>query len=157
MTSSWPAAGRPVDAAALDAFDALQCLVRAVRNARAEYSVDVARRIPATIVVASPALAAAVREEAAVLQALCKLDAAQLTVVAVAPAAAAGEESISLVVRDGVEVRGWGWGIHVEPAGEPLQMHACSMCPRMSRFGAPRRSIAEMWLSILLPPRPHLC
>ena len=56
---------------------ALQAVVGAVRHARAEYGVELGRRIPARIVIADAVLRAALQEEAAVLCSLAKLDAAQ--------------------------------------------------------------------------------
>jgi len=44
MTQQWPAIGAPVDDTAVGRFDAIQAVVRAVRNARAEYAVEPARR-----------------------------------------------------------------------------------------------------------------
>ena len=83
--------------------------MRSLRNARAEYAVDVGRRVPATVVAASSELRALLQGEAAVLVALCKLDPERLSFVASAadiPRAAgeAAEEAITLVVRDGLEV-----------------------------------------------------
>ena len=55
-----------------------QELVRRVRNARAEYGVEPARRIPAIVVAADASLLAAAAEESQVLCALARLDPSQL-------------------------------------------------------------------------------
>ena len=47
MNQSWPALGAAVDDVAVSRFEAIQALVRSVRNARAEYAVEPAKRIPA--------------------------------------------------------------------------------------------------------------
>ena len=51
IVAPWPAAGAVVDAHALGQFGALQAAVRAIRNARAEYGVELGRKIAATVVV----------------------------------------------------------------------------------------------------------
>lgn len=57
---------------------ALQAVVGAVRNARAEYGVELGRRIPARLLVAQPELRAALAAELAVLCSLAKLEPAQV-------------------------------------------------------------------------------
>ena len=52
-----------MDEGALAAFDALKGLVRAVRNARAEYGVEEKRRVAATLVVADAGLRQALEAE----------------------------------------------------------------------------------------------
>ena len=49
IAAPWPAADAAVDAATAAQFEALQAAVRAVRNARAEYGVDLGRKIAATV------------------------------------------------------------------------------------------------------------
>lgn len=56
MTARWPAAGAAVDGGAISHFEALRSAVTAVRNARAEYGVELGRRIPGTLHVTSPEL-----------------------------------------------------------------------------------------------------
>jgi valyl-tRNA synthetase len=51
--------------------------VGALRNARAEYGVELGRRIPARLLVADAELRDALREEVAILCLLAKLDPAQ--------------------------------------------------------------------------------
>ena len=49
ILAPWPVKDGPVDKAAVEQFEALQAVVRAIRNARAEYGVELSRKIPATI------------------------------------------------------------------------------------------------------------
>ena len=56
MVAPWPATSAPVDPQALEQFGSLQATVRSIRNARAEYGVELARKVPATLQVASPQL-----------------------------------------------------------------------------------------------------
>jgi valyl-tRNA synthetase len=49
ITAPWPAADAAIDAAATAQFETLQAVIRAVRNARAEYGVELGRKIAATI------------------------------------------------------------------------------------------------------------
>ena len=51
IIARWPASGQAVDEGALSAFEALKGVVRAVRNARAEYGVEEKRKVAATLVV----------------------------------------------------------------------------------------------------------
>ncbi|RDX63246.1 Valine--tRNA ligase, chloroplastic/mitochondrial 2, partial [Mucuna pruriens] len=50
IISPWPATQLPRNASSIKKFENLQALVRAIRNARAEYSVEPAKRISATVV-----------------------------------------------------------------------------------------------------------
>ena len=63
IIARWPAPAQAVDEGALAAFDALKGLVRAVRNARAEYGVEEKRRVAATLVVADAGLRLALEAE----------------------------------------------------------------------------------------------
>ncbi len=59
-------------------FQALQEVVSAVRNARADYGVELGRRIPAQVVIAEAGLSSALQAEVPVLCSLAKLDEAQV-------------------------------------------------------------------------------
>lgn len=72
IIAAWPTGGN-VDADAIRRFDKLQSLVRSIRNARAEYQVEPARKIPVTIV-AEYVTAGDVGAEKKVLCSLAKLD-----------------------------------------------------------------------------------
>lgn len=110
IASSWPRHEAAIDSSAVRAFEMLQATVRAIRNARAEYGVDLGRRIPATVLIADTALREAIEQEAVVLATLAKVDADQLSFTV--PASSAGATygaqqkagQISLVVAEGVQV-----------------------------------------------------
>ncbi|KAL4451165.1 hypothetical protein ABPG77_009237 [Micractinium sp. CCAP 211/92] len=106
IAAPWPSAEAAVDASADAQFEALQAAVRAVRNARAEYNVELGRKIAATVRVDDAELRAALQAEAPVLALLAKLDAEQLSFVGSEEGAAmAGQEGqIELVVGEGIEV-----------------------------------------------------
>ena len=53
MLAPWPGTAGAVDKAAVEQFEALQAVTRAIRNARAEYGVELGRKIPATICVSN--------------------------------------------------------------------------------------------------------
>lgn len=57
---------------------ALQEVVSSVRNARAEYGVELGRKIPAQLIVADAKLSSALQAEMPVLCSLAKLDEAQV-------------------------------------------------------------------------------
>ena len=59
-------------------MQALQEVVSAIRNARAEYGVELGRKIPAQIVIADGELSAALQAEMPVLCSLAKLDETQV-------------------------------------------------------------------------------
>ena len=59
-------------------MQALQEIVSAIRNARAEYGVELGRKIPAQILIADEKLSAALRAEMPVLCSLGKLDESQV-------------------------------------------------------------------------------
>jgi valyl-tRNA synthetase len=56
IIAQWPSEGLMVEEGALSEFNALKGIVKAVRNARAEYGVEEKRRVAATLVVADIAL-----------------------------------------------------------------------------------------------------
>jgi len=105
IVAQWPASGLARCASSVSAWEALQGVVRAVRNARAEYNVEVGKKIGATLVVSDEAERAALTSELAVVCLLAKLEPSAVSVVTEAPAAAAGAgQSVSLVVKEGVQV-----------------------------------------------------
>ena len=59
-------------------MQALQEVVSSVRNARAEYNVELGRKIPARLVIADAELSSALQAELPVLCSLAKLDEAQV-------------------------------------------------------------------------------
>eukprot|EP00891_Asterochloris_glomerata_P009727 jgi/Astpho2/9727/Aster-03708 len=79
IVAPWPATSAPVDPQALEYFGSLQATVRSIRNARAEYGVELARKVPATLQVASPELREELAAEADVLCLLAKVDRQQFS------------------------------------------------------------------------------
>jgi valyl-tRNA synthetase len=98
MIAPWPAPGK-TDAEAEAQMQAIMEVVRAIRNARAEYDVEPGRRIPA--LVAAGELAPVFEAERAALVTLARLDEAQLTIAATLPEKPA--KALALVVA-GLEV-----------------------------------------------------
>jgi valyl-tRNA synthetase len=88
-------------------FEAFQALTRGIRNARAEYNVDMGKKISATIVVPEQFITA-LEEEQKSLVALCRLDPEQVKFVVAgsdqAKAASESEDAVQVVVQDGIEV-----------------------------------------------------
>merc|ERR1719424_1655879 len=106
MISFWPQRDDeplPVDTEALDQFSSLQDLVRSVRNARAEYRVEPAKKVAATIL-ASGELAQALEAEADAVAFLARVDPKLLNFATPGSAASADDDSaVRLVVGDGLE------------------------------------------------------
>ena len=107
ISAPWPAAGA-VDEAAMAHFSAAKELVTAVRNARAEYGVELGRKVPATLQVADWECREALSDELAVVAALAKLDLGSSSVQGMPDAAASASSSstsgtITAVVRDGLQ------------------------------------------------------
>jgi len=102
-TSAWPAGNQFVDHEAVNNFDALQMLVRSIRNVRAEYNVELGRKIPGTVI-ASPAFRQALEQEGSIVAKLASLDDSQLTVVGSDSEFDSSAEGVRTVVRDGLEV-----------------------------------------------------
>jgi len=92
---------------AVSTFECFQAVTRSIRNARAEYNVEQGKRISA-IVVAPENLKDDIERELKSLVALARLDPNEVSVVANGSdesiAAANNDNSVQLVVQDGVEV-----------------------------------------------------
>ena len=109
MLSNWPQMDdeKPLITSkeAVSTFESFQALTRSIRNARAEYNVEPGKRISA-VIVASGELKAEFEKEVKSLVALAKLDPDQVSVFesgSEEAKGAAGEDSVQLVVQDGVE------------------------------------------------------
>ena len=109
MLADWPqmddASPLVTDDQAVDQFECFQALTRSIRNARAEYNVEPGKRIKA-VVVASGQLLKDLESEKKALVFLAKLDPEAVEVLeAGSPEAeaATAEDSVQLVIRDGVE------------------------------------------------------
>lgn len=90
---------------AVGQFDCFQALTRRIRNARAEYNVEPGKRISA-VVVASGDILEVLRKEVKSLVALSKLDPDQVFFYetgSVEATQATAQESVQIVVQDGVE------------------------------------------------------
>ena len=102
---SWPETDAVVDDDSLMFVDVLQSIVRAVRNARAEYHVDQGRSIPGSVVIPDRQLLEVIQSEADVVTLLAKMRSDQTDFVASLPdGAATKEEMITLIVKNGIEV-----------------------------------------------------
>ncbi len=105
IAAAAPRAGAPVDEAAIASFDTLQAAVRGIRNARAEYAVEPARRVPAVFIIADVALRAAFEGEAAVLASLARLEPSSVRFAsAVPPDMGSPDDAVTLLIADGLQV-----------------------------------------------------
>ncbi|XRB14513.1 valine--tRNA ligase [Pseudoscourfieldia marina] len=107
MNTHWPATDGVVDTEAMEQFSALQEVVKAIRNARAEYNVDPNKKLTgAKVLVDSETLANAMAPEADVMALLCKLENVELVIgkeaSAEAASAAGSSGDLVLIVRDGM-------------------------------------------------------
>jgi valyl-tRNA synthetase len=109
MLSDWPQMDENLPLVtsdeAVNTFQCFQSLTRSIRNARAEYNVEPGKRISA-VIVAKGGLLKALETERKSLVALAKLDSDQVTFYEAGSEeakAATAEESVQLVVQDGVE------------------------------------------------------
>lgn len=100
IVSSWPQTSLPRDAISIKKFENLQSLTRAIRNARAEYSVEPAKRISASIV-ASTEVIHYISREKDVLALLSRLDLQNLYFTGSPPGDA--NQSVHLVAGEGLE------------------------------------------------------
>ncbi|KAL6993239.1 valine--tRNA ligase [Sarracenia purpurea var. burkii] len=100
MVTSWPQASLPRHADSIKRFENLQALTRAIRNARAEYSVEPAKRISASIVANSEVIQY-VSNEKEVLALLSRLDLQNVHFVDYPPGDA--NQSVHLVAGEGLE------------------------------------------------------
>eukprot|EP00186_Timspurckia_oligopyrenoides_P002027 CAMPEP_0182452124 /NCGR_PEP_ID=MMETSP1172-20130603/44084_1 /TAXON_ID=708627 /ORGANISM="Timspurckia oligopyrenoides, Strain CCMP3278" /LENGTH=723 /DNA_ID=CAMNT_0024649941 /DNA_START=1 /DNA_END=2172 /DNA_ORIENTATION=- len=107
ITASWPSNTGFVDEPALRAFGRLQALVRSIRNVRAEYQVEPAKRIAATVVTLSEHEANTIHTEAGMLNLLARIDINALNVRVQNDLEAddlTSDKYVQLVVADGLSV-----------------------------------------------------
>lgn len=129
MSAAWPASHLPRCVKARDQFNLLQQMVTAVRNARSEYNVEIAKKVSAVLCIHDSSLRELVESEIASICLLAKIDLASVSVrpsslcvswksgadmscqsvggVQVVPSisrVADGERVVDLVVQDGVEI-----------------------------------------------------
>ncbi|XP_059462406.1 valine--tRNA ligase, chloroplastic/mitochondrial 2 isoform X4 [Corylus avellana] len=100
MVSPWPQTSLPRHANSIKKFENLQALTRAIRNARAEYSVEPGKRISASIV-ASEEVIQYISKEKEVLALLSRLDVQNVQFTNSPPGDA--EQSVHLVAGEGLE------------------------------------------------------
>ncbi|KAH7431702.1 hypothetical protein KP509_08G062000 [Ceratopteris richardii] len=100
IVSPWPDCDLPKLEGPMQHFEIMQNLIRSIRNARSEYSVEPGRRISATLVTSGP-LKDFLQAERAVLFALAKLDAESFELLSDIPVDA--NKAIQLVICDGLE------------------------------------------------------
>ncbi|XP_065004871.1 valine--tRNA ligase, chloroplastic/mitochondrial 2-like [Musa acuminata AAA Group] len=100
IVSQWPRTSLPRDAKSIKRFENLQSMIRAIRNARAEYSVEPAKRISASIVASTDVLDY-ISSEKQVLALLSRLDLQHVHFVESPPDNA--KQSIHLVAGEGLE------------------------------------------------------
>ncbi|CAI5491484.1 unnamed protein product [Closterium sp. Naga37s-1] len=181
MLAPWPAAGLPRDTQAQEEFDDLQALTQAIcsvrarksdpfspsrvplipplpsmhaaiRNVRAEYSVEPAKKIAATVI-AAPALSPAIQGERDVLALLARVDPSSLHITsdqpdaAAAPACVHGTGGISAHSRHGGRSQG---------AAAPGQ---AAMFPSHPTILSPPNAPSPCCSTPLKPlvPSPHPC
>merc|ERR1719217_822477 len=89
------------DDEAVEQYSALQSLVRAIRNARAEYQVEPGKKIAASVVVTDEALRTALEAESSVIALLGRVEESGLSFAA--EGAMDGSEAAHLIVADGLE------------------------------------------------------
>ena len=110
ISGSWPVAGA-VDETAMAHFSAAKELVTAVRNARADYGVELGRKVPAELQVADVECREALRKELAVVASLAKLDLAASGVTGMpdssvsssSDSSSSSSGTVTAVVRDGLQ------------------------------------------------------
>ncbi|GAV76713.1 tRNA-synt_1 domain-containing protein/Anticodon_1 domain-containing protein/Val_tRNA-synt_C domain-containing protein [Cephalotus follicularis] len=100
IVSSWPQTSLPRHANSIKRFENLCTLTRAVRNVRAEYSVEPAKRISASIVASSEVIQY-ISKEKEVLALLSRLDLPNIRFIDSPPGDA--HQSIHLVASEGLE------------------------------------------------------
>jgi len=110
MLADWPQMdddeGLVTSKEAVSTFECFQALTRSIRNARAEYNVEPGKRISA-VVVASVELKDEIEKEINALVSLAKLDGEKVAIYESGSdeaKAALEDDSVQLVVQDGIEV-----------------------------------------------------
>ncbi|XP_042028094.1 valine--tRNA ligase, chloroplastic/mitochondrial 2-like isoform X2 [Salvia splendens] len=100
IVSAWPSTSLPRQTESVKKFENLQALTRAIRNARAEYSVEPAKRISASIV-ANAEVIQYISKEKDVLVLLSRLDLENVSFSQSPPGDAS--QSVHLVASEGLE------------------------------------------------------
>lgn len=106
ISARWPSEGLARDPQAEQQYQLLQATVRAIRNARSEYNVEISKKIAATVVAKDPSVLAALSAERALIASLAKLEVDEFQVVGERPAATEGGKkggNAEVVVSEGLE------------------------------------------------------
>jgi valyl-tRNA synthetase len=110
MLADWPQMDDTVplvaSVEAVTTFECFQALTRSIRNARAEYNVELGKKISA-VIVAPEYLTIAIEGELRSLVSLARLDPASTSVYVAGSEgarAASSDDSVQLIVQDGIEV-----------------------------------------------------
>ena len=107
MISHWPQMGDEllaVDQSAIATFEDIQSLIRAIRNARAEYNVQPGKKIGAHISCSNPDLLSSIASEQALLPLLAKIDPSSLTLAPNDVDIIADSNYVRLVVTESINV-----------------------------------------------------
>uniref|UniRef100_A0A0E0E7R2 valine--tRNA ligase n=1 Tax=Oryza meridionalis TaxID=40149 RepID=A0A0E0E7R2_9ORYZ len=100
IVAPWPATDLPKNSLSIKRFQNLQSLIRGIRNVRAEYSVEPAKRISASVVAAADVLDY-ISKEKQVLALLSKLDVQSIHFSELPPGDA--NQSVHIVADEGLE------------------------------------------------------
>eukprot|EP00210_Caulerpa_lentillifera_P001746 g1676.t1 len=100
----WPEKNAFVDEPDLQNFGKLQSIVRAVRNARAEYNVDQAKKIPGEIIVSKKDLLESLEAESKVIVLLAKMEEENFKFSS-EKSDQKSEEMVTLIAENGIEVK----------------------------------------------------
>lgn len=107
MVQPWPLMDEEelfVDSDALKSFSSLQALVRAIRNIRAEYNVDVGKKLAVVLRISCASFQSTLDREKAIFCMLARVDQSQLSLVAWDDAAELKDQNfVHLIVEEGLE------------------------------------------------------
>ncbi|KAF5828074.1 tRNA synthetases class I-domain-containing protein [Dunaliella salina] len=110
IVAPWPDMGLPVCSTSISHWGALQGIVYAIRNARAEYNVETGKKIGGSVIVEDANERASLEAELPVISLLARMDPSQLGVLPAVPESTPAQGSggaqpnVSLVVKDGIQV-----------------------------------------------------
>lgn len=93
-----------VDHPSLQNFTKIQSIIKSIRNARAEYNVDQAKKIPGEIIISDKGLLETLKSEAKVVVLLAKMDEDKIQFVTKMNDQKS-EKMVTLVAENGIEVR----------------------------------------------------
>ena len=103
MIQRFPSLGLVIDSEAIIHFKTIQALVKAIRNTRAEYNVDLGRKLPCVIVSKDFETNSALSREITVLSFLARLDMMCVTIVTDATEALREGDYVNIVISDSLQ------------------------------------------------------